>query len=202
MDLNTGNLFNDTQFKTEEAIKLIGRGEIIDSVTPERIMVCAPSNIAIDHLLTLYINNGGLWKGRRDKHNPKILRIGPNIASHLQQYSLETIARKKARGDREGLDGIKKDLLEKCRIVFATLSVAAYKFFQESELTFDTVIVDECAQAVELSTLIPLRYGCKRLILVGDSYQLPPTVKSMAAKEAGYGQSLFGRLESNEEVSK
>ena len=48
--------------------------------------------------------------------------------------------------------------------------------------TFETVIIDEAAQAVELSTLIPLKYGCKRCILVGDPQQLPATVKSQIAK--------------------
>lgn len=36
-------------------------------------------------------------------------------------------------------------------------------------------------QATELSTLIPLALGCKRLILVGDPRQLPATVKSQKA---------------------
>ncbi|CAN0261835.1 unnamed protein product [Laminaria digitata] len=38
-----------------------------------------------------------------------------------------------------------------------------------------------CVQATELSTLIPLTLGCKRLILVGDPRQLPATVKSRRA---------------------
>lgn len=44
---------------------------------------------------------------------------------------------------------------------------------------FDTVVIDEAAQAVELSTLIPLKYGAKRCILVGDPSQLPATVLSV-----------------------
>jgi hypothetical protein len=42
-----------------------------------------------------------------------------------------------------------------------------------SNQRFDTAIIDEAGQASEPSTLIPLRYGCKRLILVGDPRQLP-----------------------------
>ena len=41
---------------------------------------------------------------------------------------------------------------------------------------FDTVLIDEAAQAVELSTLIPLKYLCERFILVGDPKQLSATV--------------------------
>ena len=40
-------------------------------------------------------------------------------------------------------------------------------------LRFHTAIIDEAAQASEPSTLIPLRYGCSRLVLVGDPRQLP-----------------------------
>ena len=52
----------------------------------------------------------------------------------------------------------------------------------------------EAAQAIELSTLIPLRYGCKRCILVGDPKQLPPTVISPKAERLRYSQSLFKRM--------
>ncbi|XP_061460179.1 probable helicase senataxin [Rhineura floridana] len=56
------------------------------------------------------------------------------------------------------------------------------------------VIVDEAVQSCEVETIIPLIYGCKKLVLVGDPKQLPPTVKSVKAEENGYGQSLMGRL--------
>ena len=38
-------------------------------------------------------------------------------------------------------------------------------------------------QAVEVLTLIPLKYGCRRLILVGDPKQLPATVFSETATQ-------------------
>jgi senataxin len=52
------------------------------------------------------------------------------------------------------------------------------KCFSKYSSNFPTVIIDEAAQAVELSTLIPLKYFCKRCILVGDPQQLPATVIS------------------------
>ncbi|KAH8738688.1 SEN1 protein [Cryptosporidium ryanae] len=63
------------------------------------------------------------------------------------------------------------------------------------QLLFDTVIIDEASQGIELSTLIPLRLGCKRLILVGDPKQLPATVLSRRAIEHKYDISLFQRLQ-------
>jgi senataxin len=55
--------------------------------------------------------------------------------------------------------------------------------------------VDEAAQAVELSTLIPLRLGVKQLVLVGDPQQLPATVLSKRESVGNYERSLFERLE-------
>lgn len=67
---------------------------------------------------------------------------------------------------------------------------------------FDTVIIDEAAQAVEVSTLIPLYYKCKRLILIGDPKQLPATIFSKICEKYNYSQSLFQRLMlSNVEVN-
>jgi hypothetical protein len=54
--------------------------------------------------------------------------------------------------------------------------------------------VDEAAQAVELTCLIPLRLHCPRLVLIGDPMQLPATVLSPAAASLGYDCSLFERL--------
>jgi senataxin len=66
---------------------------------------------------------------------------------------------------------------------------------------FETVIIDESAQATEPSALIPLRYGCRRLVLVGDPRQLPATVLHKHAAKSGLGVSLFERLErANHEV--
>lgn len=36
---------------------------------------------------------------------------------------------------------------------------------REYDIRFDTVLIDEAAQATEPATLIPLRYGCKTLVL-------------------------------------
>ena len=55
------------------------------------------------------------------------------------------------------------------------------------------MIIDEAAQAVEVSTLIPLKYACRRLILVGDLNQLPATVFSERSRQLR--QSLFERLQ-------
>jgi senataxin len=89
---------------------------------------------------------------------------------------------------------IKKKVLRESRLVFSTLSAAGSGILESSEIEFDTVVIDEAGQAVELSCLIPLMYSCKRLILIGDPKQLPATVFSPVCLKCHYDQSLFERL--------
>lgn len=60
---------------------------------------------------------------------------------------------------------------------------------------FDAVIIDEAAQAIEPSALIPFKYNPASVVLVGDPCQLPATVFSTLAKKARLGKSLFQRLQ-------
>ena len=90
---------------------------------------------------------------------------------------------------------LEREVLDGAHIVFCTLNGAGEAFrLAEVRGGFETVIFDEAAQAGELSTLIPLQYGARRVILVGDPQQLPATVLSMDAKRRGYDVSLFERL--------
>jgi hypothetical protein len=93
-------------------------------------------------------------------------------------------------------------LLQSADVVVSTLSSSGQQQVVEhvvaSRIRFDVVIVDEAAQTTEPSVLIPLRYGCNQLILVGDPRQLPPTVLSDSASSAGLSMSLFERLERSE----
>ena len=50
--------------------------------------------------------------------------------------------------------------------------------------TFDIVLIDEAAQAHEVTTLIPLQHGAKSVILVGDPKQLPPVLERCPALAA------------------
>ncbi|KAL1605443.1 DEAD-box type RNA helicase [Paraconiothyrium brasiliense] len=88
-------------------------------------------------------------------------------------------------------------ILRDAHIVCATLSGSGHDMFQNMAIEFETVIVDEAAQCVEMSALIPLKYGCAKCILVGDPKQLPPTVFSKEAAAFQYEQSLFVRMQKN-----
>ncbi|ETO78906.1 hypothetical protein F444_06262 [Phytophthora nicotianae P1976] len=85
-------------------------------------------------------------------------------------------------------------ILSKASIIACTLSKAGSGDFSELKHGFDALIIDEAAQAVELSTLVPIRERVARVVLVGDPKQLPATVKSVVAAKARYDRSLFERI--------
>ncbi|RMD43520.1 hypothetical protein DV735_g1626, partial [Chaetothyriales sp. CBS 134920] len=92
---------------------------------------------------------------------------------------------------------IQQEILDSAHVLCATLSGSGHEIFQGLNVEFETVIIDEAAQSIELSALIPLKYGCSKCILVGDPKQLPPTVLSREAAKFQYEQSLFARMENN-----
>ncbi|KAG6820177.1 hypothetical protein H0H93_004308 [Arthromyces matolae] len=85
------------------------------------------------------------------------------------------------------------DVLQESDVICTTLSGAAHDLL--GRFDFEMVIIDEAAQCVELSSLIPLKYRCNRCVMVGDPQQLPPTVISKEACKFKYNESLFVRLQ-------
>ncbi|CAI4211099.1 unnamed protein product [Parascedosporium putredinis] len=74
-----------------------------------------------------------------------------------------------------------REILGEAHVLCATLSGSGHEIFKKlTDVDFETVIIDEAAQCVELSALIPLKYGCLKCILVA---------------RYGYDQSLFVRMQ-------
>jgi predicted DNA helicase len=73
------------------------------------------------------------------------------------------------------IENIMNDILDNADAVFATNSGAGGEFLENRK--FDIVFIDEAAQAMEPSTLIPL-IKAKQAIFAGDHKQLPPTILS------------------------
>jgi len=93
---------------------------------------------------------------------------------------------------------LKTLVLMRSHLIFTTLSQCGSRAMTEiapRNIVFRVVVVDEAAQAVEPSVVIPLSLGCERCVLVGDPMQLSATVKSPRAKAALYETSLFERLQ-------
>lgn len=87
---------------------------------------------------------------------------------------------------------IEKNILQavasKAQAICCTLVSAAQSLV--SSRRFETVFIDEAAQALEPATWIPILLA-QRVVLAGDHCQLPPTVRSIEAQRGGLGVSLF-----------
>ncbi|WP_026464600.1 AAA domain-containing protein [Adhaeribacter aquaticus] len=83
---------------------------------------------------------------------------------------------------------ITDDLLDKVQVITCTLVGSANRVIRH--LTYDTVFIDEAAQALEPACWIPITRA-NRVILAGDHCQLPPTVKSLEAEKGGLEITLF-----------
>eukprot|EP00584_Thalassiosira_punctigera_P027783 CAMPEP_0172578402 /NCGR_PEP_ID=MMETSP1067-20121228/138716_1 /TAXON_ID=265564 ORGANISM="Thalassiosira punctigera, Strain Tpunct2005C2" /NCGR_SAMPLE_ID=MMETSP1067 /ASSEMBLY_ACC=CAM_ASM_000444 /LENGTH=1025 /DNA_ID=CAMNT_0013371095 /DNA_START=72 /DNA_END=3146 /DNA_ORIENTATION=- len=92
------------------------------------------------------------------------------------------------------------EILKDSNVVLATNVGAASSVFnrmrdsKREPISFDLVIIDEAAQALEASCWISLLRG-KRAVLAGDHKQLPPTIKcSVREVQRDLGRTLFERM--------
>lgn len=81
--------------------------------------------------------------------------------------------RDKSKADSRALDAarrkIRSEILQEADVICGTLSGSGHEALQLEQFDFEMVIIDEAAQAIELSTLIPLKYKSNRCILVGGT---------------------------------
>jgi superfamily I DNA and/or RNA helicase len=86
---------------------------------------------------------------------------------------------------------IVNDLLQNTQAICCTLVGASHPTLKGRK--FNTVFIDEAAQALEPACWIPI-LKANRVILAGDHCQLPPTIKSQEASKQGLSITLFERL--------
>lgn len=121
----------------------------------------------------------------------ELTKVKENIVRH------ELVRRMRLENGREMYETkaqLEISFLDTAHIVFTTLSSAGLQSLDSSS-DYDVLVVDEAAQAVELSNLIPMRFQSKQCVLVGDPQQLPATVFSRSSAQSLYERSLFERLE-------
>ncbi|KAH9302031.1 hypothetical protein KI387_013614, partial [Taxus chinensis] len=99
--------------------------------------------------------------------------------------------RKLGKEERQRQQQAVTDVLKNSDVILTTLTGALSR--QLEGMTFDLVIIDEAAQALEVACWIAILKG-SRCILAGDHLQLPPTVQSIEAEKKGLGRTLFARL--------
>ncbi|MEO6305322.1 MAG: AAA domain-containing protein [Bacteroidia bacterium] len=87
-------------------------------------------------------------------------------------------------------DFIVDELFKNTQVICCTPVTSTHRGLARKR--FDTLFFDEASQALEPMVWIPL-LKCKRLILSGDHFQLPPVVKSIEAKKGGLDQTILDR---------
>ncbi|MES2153537.1 MAG: AAA domain-containing protein [bacterium] len=143
------------------------------------VLCTADSNAAVDNLVVGLRRNGFL-----------VVRIGH--APNLRDEAAEP-----AR-----IDPMEAPLFVRWAaeqgIIVVTTNYGAFRYIDPkggmTPFIFDYVIHDEAGQATAPSSLCAVLRG-RRLVLAGDPKQLPPTVVSIDAKEAGLDVTLFERIE-------
>ena len=220
------------------------------STKKARILLCAPSNTAVDELVYRLKKYGVLGQDGKCRRNLSVVRIGQPLDTFeaasstesavidVREFTLDYLVDKKRREFEDTQQSgyrrlripntlqLRHQVLEQSDIVCCTLSGSGSPQLLEAIINngasenltgtkgrvesnssgdgtntilpfrFDVVIIDEAAQAVEPSALIPLKYNPKVLIMVGDACQLRATVLSKDATRYNFGQSLFERLDS------
>ncbi|GEQ66483.1 hypothetical protein JCM33374_g146 [Metschnikowia sp. JCM 33374] len=171
-----------------------------------RVLVCAPSNVAVDHLTqklrSAGINAVRLYARTRENTDSPMLdhcsstlasqRLSPKLQKLYSKYKLGfELSPKELTKLMGNLRVSEKDVLKDADVVCSTcIGAMDNRLFG----TFSTVLIDESTQACELEALIPVVKGAKQLILVGDHHQLGPVIIDKRASKAGLSQSLFERL--------
>lgn len=189
--------------KTVTSAAIIHR---LSKLKRNRILVCAPLNVAADHLADK-IHATGL----------KVVRLMAKMkeaaTASASEFTLTKLVHRRAldklrklldrkaageelpRAEYAAMAKLEWELATKiiasADVVCCTCVVASDKRLKGK---FRTVLIDESTQAAEPQALIPIVRGAKQVILVGDHQQLGPVIFDRRANRAGLGQSLFERL--------
>ncbi len=114
--------------------------------------------------------------------------FGKEEAQQRAAYYAE--ARNSLKEARMLEDYVMDELFNNAQVICCTPVTSTHKALQRKR--FNTLFFDEASQALEPMVWIPLR-KCRRLILCGDHFQLPPVVKSMVAKKGGLDHTMLDR---------
>lgn len=180
-----------------------------------QVLVCAQSNMAVDWISEKLVDRGVsvLRIGNPSRVNDKMLsftyeRRFESHPDYPQLWSIrkairELYARSRKGAEREAVRQkinslkdrateleirINESLFSEARVIACTLVGSANRLLTGQK--FETLFIDEAAQALEAACWIPIRKA-DRVILAGDHCQLPPTVKAPEALRAGLGHTLM-----------
>ncbi|CAG9949730.1 unnamed protein product [Clonostachys rosea f. rosea IK726] len=176
--------------------------------TGNQVLVCAPSNVAVDQLCER-IHRTGLKvvrltaKSREDvESSVTFLSLHEQVRMAGTNNELVKLSQLKNELGELSLQDEKKfkqltkvaerEILQNADVVCCTCVGAGDP--RLSKMKFRNVLIDESTQSAEPECMIPLVLGCKQVVLVGDHQQLGPVIMNKKAAKAGLNQSLFERL--------
>eukprot|EP00397_Hematodinium_sp_SG-2012_P000957 GEMP01000958.1.p1 GENE.GEMP01000958.1~~GEMP01000958.1.p1 ORF type:complete len:998 (+),score=225.65 GEMP01000958.1:73-3066(+) len=175
-----------------------------------QVLVCAPSNIAVDQLADKLHKTGlkvvrlaaksreavqssvdflTLHRQIRHLNTPEHTDLQKLLVLKDELGELSTNDEKKFKQLRNSAE---RELLQAADVICCTCVGAGDP--RLANFRFKQVLVDESTQATEPECLIPIMMGAKQIILVGDHCQLGPVIMCKKAAKAGLHQSLFERL--------
>lgn len=179
----------------------------LSKMTDGKVLVCAPSNVAVDQLCER-VHRTGLKvvrltaKSREDvESSVKFLSLHEQVKMAAPSELAKLISLKTETGELVSQDekrykqltkAAEREILTNADVVCCTCVGAGDP--RLSKMQFRNVLIDESTQSAEPECMIPLVLGCKQLVLVGDHKQLGPVIMNKLAAKAGLNQSLFERL--------
>ncbi|KAL3341584.1 hypothetical protein AABB24_025902 [Solanum stoloniferum] len=149
--------------------------QVLDSALDAQVLRGDNSSLANDIRKEMKALNGKLLKAK-DRNAKKDIR-----------RELKSLSREERKRQQLAVT----DVIKNADVVLTTLTGVLTK--KLDGLSFDVVVIDEAAQALEIACWIALLKG-SRCILAGDHLQLPPTIQSVEAEKKGLGKTLFERL--------
>lgn len=173
----------------------------------EKILCAADSNVAADHLhasltkwgikaLRFSMNESDLEQSASFFGDVRLSGSGASKGSgRVRRGARDAFGpRSKERGNNPAYQRqlAMRSAVSEFQVVVTTCGSAGHELLKG--VVFPRVLIDECTQSVEPMSLVPMSYGCTRLVLIGDHCQLPPTVITEEARRGGLEKSLFARL--------
>ncbi|XP_031482358.1 regulator of nonsense transcripts 1 homolog [Nymphaea colorata] len=175
-----------------------------------QVLVCAPSNVAVDQLAEKISTTGLKVVRLCAKSREAVSSPVEHLTLHYQVRHLDTSEKselhklqqlKDEQGELSSSDEKKykalkrateREITQSADVICCTCVGAGDP--RLANFRFRQVLIDESTQATEPECLIPLVLGVKQVVLVGDHCQLGPVIMCKKAARAGLAQSLFERL--------
>ncbi|XP_012829085.1 PREDICTED: regulator of nonsense transcripts 1 homolog [Erythranthe guttata] len=175
-----------------------------------QVLVCAPSNVAVDQLAEKISATGLKVVRLCAKSREAVSSPVEHLTLHYQVRHLDTSEKselhklqqlKDEQGELSSSDEKKykalkrateREISQSADVICCTCVGAGDP--RLANFRFRQVLIDESTQATEPECLIPLVLGVKQVVLLGDHCQLGPVIMCKKAARAGLAQSLFERL--------